>query len=87
MRWVAKLSSYNFPLKYIPGPKNVVADALSYDPLTPSISKHLIQVPYNSVVQEAEGAEADSVQDAFRLGAEHHQVIQQPQSSPDTQGS
>ena len=75
VRWVAKLSSYNFDLKYIPGPKNVVEDALSRDPFTSSISKRLIREPYNSLVQEAEGAEADGVQDAFRLGVQHHQVV------------
>ncbi len=41
-RWVTKLSSFNFDLKHIPGPKNTVADALSRDPFT-SISKRFIQ--------------------------------------------
>lgn len=28
-RWVARLVPYDFDIQYIPGPKNVVADALS----------------------------------------------------------
>lgn len=28
-RWVAKLAPFEFDIQYIPGPKNVVADALS----------------------------------------------------------
>lgn len=49
-RWVAKLSSYNFDLKYILGPKNVVADALSRVPFTSSISTRLIHEPYHDLV-------------------------------------
>ena len=86
-RWVAKLSSYNFDLKYIPGPKNIVADALSRVPFTSSISRRLIQEPYSSLVQEADGAGADKVQDALRLGTQHLQVVSQPESTPDTTGS
>lgn len=86
-RWVAKLSSYNFDLKYIPGPRNVVADALSRDPFTSSVSRRLIQEPYDSLVHEAEGAGADRVQDVFRAGIQHLQVIQQHEPTLVTPGS
>lgn len=35
-RWVSKLSSYTFDLKCILGSKNIVANALSHDPITSS---------------------------------------------------
>lgn len=44
-RWVTKLSLYTFSLKHIPGPKNVVMDALSRDPFTTSVSQRLISEP------------------------------------------
>lgn len=86
-RWVAKLSSYSFDLKYIPGPRNIVADALSRDPFTSSISGRLIQEPYTSLVHEADGTGADKVQDAFRTGIQHSQVVQQSDVVPSTPGS
>ena len=35
-KWVAKFQSKSFDLKYISGPRNVIANALSLDPFTRS---------------------------------------------------
>jgi len=56
-------------------------------PFASPISRCLIQETNDSLVKEAEGAEADRVQDFFRLGIQHLQVVQQLESAPDITGS
>ncbi|KAJ8355219.1 hypothetical protein AAFF_G00085110 [Aldrovandia affinis] len=67
-RWVAKLAAYDFDLKYVPGPKNTVADALSREPFVRScVSHRLVKETYLSLLNEVNGVVTGMVQDAFRL--------------------
>lgn len=80
-RWVSKLAPYTFDLKHIPGSKNTVADALSRDPFTETVSRRLISEPYNHLLAEAEGVSEDGIRDTFHLKVQNHRLLTMPTSS------
>ncbi len=74
-RWVAQLAPFTFDIQYIPGTKNVVADALSREPFVQSKILHrLTRAPYSTLLEQADNFKKDDVQNMFRLSAEVHEM-------------
>eukprot|EP00064_Thunnus_orientalis_P010298 superscaffoldBa00001384_g10324 len=67
-RWMCKSAPFDFDIKYVPGVQNVIPDHLSRIPfIKGSITRQIIQEPYQSLVNEAKEVQPDGVQDAFHL--------------------
>lgn len=70
-RWVAKLASYEFDLKHVPGTKNVVADALSREPFVKmGISYRLTKESYKGLLKEASQVSKGGVHNMFKYSNE-----------------
>ena len=63
-RWISKLELHKFEIKYIPGPKKIVADSLSRELFIPPSALHrLTKVPDETILAEANAVRTVRMQD------------------------
>lgn len=75
------MSPYNFSIKYIPGSKNTVADALSRQSfIKDHVSQRLLEESYEALLDESQQVLLGAVQEAFRVST-NHQGVKCPLSS------
>lgn len=67
-RWVAKLASYDFNIKYVSGSQNLVADALSLVPFV-NVGHRLLNESFDCLRCDMNEMSDVSVQNAFRQSA------------------
>lgn len=72
--WVAKLASFKFDIKYVPGHQNVVSDSLSRVPFVRrGVTQRLLQMPYDTMLSNMREMSTNSVQNAFRWSCDKNQ--------------
>ena len=76
------MAAFDFNILYIPGHKNMVADALSREPLVrPRFRRRLTITSHADLLKEAKSLQVGSVQDMFRLSSELSEAREQQAAS------